>query len=80
MVIEESFWDEPRTIATHRWYVIDTETAAVERHADAMQVYTPAEYVALLEETGFGSVEPSADWPSAPDQEEILVTYVARAN
>jgi SAM-dependent methyltransferase len=80
VVVEESFWDEPRTIATHRWYVIDTETAAVERHADAMQAYTPAEYVALLEEAGFGSVELRTDWPSAPDQEEILVAYAARAS
>lgn len=80
MVVEESFWDEPGTIATHRWYVIDTETAAVERHADAMQAYSSTEYIALLEEAGFGAIELRVDWPSAPAQEEILVAYVARAN
>ena len=80
VVLEESFWDESHTIATHRWYVIDIQTAAVECHADAMQAYTDAEHVALLEEVGFGSVELRADWPSAPDQDDILVTYVARAS
>lgn len=80
LVLEESFWDEPRAIATHRWYVIDTETTAVERHADSMQAYTDPEYVALLEQAGFRSVELRADWPGASGQEDILVAYVARAD
>jgi hypothetical protein len=37
VVVEESLWDEPRIIAARHWYVIDTETPAVEHHADAMQ-------------------------------------------
>jgi len=78
LLLEESFWDEPRGVTTHRWYVIDAATRAVERHADSMQAYTDAAYAALLEEAGFQSVELQPTWPAAPGQEDVLLAFTAR--
>ena len=44
VVAEEPFWDQPHSIATHGWHVIDAETTAVERYTDSIQAYTPVEY------------------------------------
>lgn len=79
VVLEESFWDEERAVGVHRWFVVDAATGAVERHADAMQAYTDAEYGALLEEAGFTDVGVRADWPSAPGHEDVLTAYAATA-
>jgi SAM-dependent methyltransferase len=79
VVLSESWWDEDRAVATQRWFVIDAATAAVERYADAMQAYTDAGYVAILEEAGFREVTLRPDWPSAAAHEEVLRAYTARS-
>lgn len=78
-LLEEAFWDEERAVAIHRWFVVDRDTDEVHRHADAMQAYTDAEYVSLLEAAGFTEVGVRADWPAAPGHEDQLVAYVAAA-
>jgi SAM-dependent methyltransferase len=79
IVLEESFWDEERSVGTRRWLVIDAETGSVERHADAMQAYTDAEYVALLEAAGLSDVSQRPDWPAVRAHTDVLTAYVARA-
>lgn len=78
IVLEESFWDEERSVGTHRWFVIDSETGVVERHADAMQAYSDEEYIALLEAAGFNEVTRRLDWPATEEQQDVLTAYEAR--
>lgn len=79
LVLSESFWDEGRSVAMHRWYIVDAESGAVEQHADAAQAYTDAEYVALLDGAGFAEVGERPEWPVAQGQEGVLTAYVGQA-
>lgn len=79
IVLTEAWWDEDRAVTTHRWFVIDAATGAVERYADAMQAYTDSAYVAILEEAGFREVTSRPDWPSAAGHEAVLRAYTARS-
>lgn len=69
LLLEESFWDPDRKVATTRYLVIDAESGDVERYAASMQAYSENDYRAILNETGFrvneivsaldGSIEPT---------------------
>jgi SAM-dependent methyltransferase len=78
-LLEETFWNEARSTAIHRWYVIDRESDEVDRYGDTVRAYRPEEYVALLETAGFSDVEPSPEWPLPEEQHEQLVLYAATA-
>lgn len=54
MVLEETFWDEAQQAATHRYFVIDADSGAVDHYAASYQAYSDESLVALLEECGFG--------------------------
>ncbi len=51
--LDESIWDETNQVATSRYYVIDTETSTVTRHASSMQGYATDQYRELIEDCGF---------------------------
>jgi len=55
--LKENFWDEVKKVTTTRYYIIDAETGAVSRMAQSARAYTTDEYAALLNESGFSSVE-----------------------
>lgn len=76
-LLEETFWNEERATAIHRWYVIDRETDEVDRYGDTVQAYRPEEYVALLERAGFSDVVARPEWPLPDGQREELVLYSA---
>ena len=61
LVLEENFWDEPRKVATTRYYLLDAASGEVERMASSQQGYSPEEYCALLAECGF---EPPRFFPA----------------
>lgn len=55
--LEENIWQGASHTAIQRYFIIDAATAAVTFHASTMQAYTNEEYIALLEECGFGDVQ-----------------------
>jgi SAM-dependent methyltransferase len=55
LVLEEKLWDAKAAVAIERYYIVDTATGEVTRHASSMQAYTPEGYAALLAEAGFGA-------------------------
>jgi SAM-dependent methyltransferase len=71
--LDEAFWDEAARAATHRYFVVDAGTGAVERHAESVQAYSAEAYRALLGETGFAlrRIAPSLDGGS--DEGDFLV-------
>lgn len=56
LVLSEAIWDEGSRAATKRFYRIDTETGEVTRWATTQQAYSEAEYRAVLDDCGFGTV------------------------
>jgi len=56
LYLQENHWNQERQVAVERYYIIDGETARVERYAAATQAYSRDEYRALLEESGFDQV------------------------
>ncbi|HEY3081216.1 MAG TPA: hypothetical protein VGM69_15085 [Chloroflexota bacterium] len=73
--LDEAFWDEPRRVATRRYFVVDAETGSVERHAESLQAYSAEEYRSLLRATGFvlRGTEPSLDGTDEPGEFLVLV-------
>lgn len=57
LCLEEAQWDDERSVATTRYFIVDAEDGSVERHAASVQAYTDAEYRSLLASCGFQSVE-----------------------
>lgn len=53
LMLEESFWDETSQTYTARFYIVDTASGQVTRHAQSLQAYSDAGYRALLDECGF---------------------------
>jgi SAM-dependent methyltransferase len=80
LVLEEHFWDGSHRAATTRFHVLDAASGSVTRHALTTQAYAPAEYRALLRESGFAAVQrfPSLTGGADPGQQGLVV-LVARA-
>jgi SAM-dependent methyltransferase len=78
LLLEESFWDEAQSVATHRWFVVDAASGEVARHVETMQGYRDDEYDALLEEAGFGDVARVSGWPEAAAHAGVLFALTAR--
>ena len=57
LCLQEGFWDAGSGTATIRYFVAETASGQVTRHAQSFQAYTDDEYRALLAESGFGAVE-----------------------
>jgi len=53
LVMQENFWDAANQVAIQRYYVIDTESGEVVRHASTTQAYKNEGYHSLLTECGF---------------------------
>jgi SAM-dependent methyltransferase len=56
LVLKESFWDADAQAGTDRYYVIDTETGRVARHALSNEAYTTEALESLLAAAGFRDV------------------------
>jgi SAM-dependent methyltransferase len=56
LYLQENFWDEGRSVATMRYFIVDTQTSQVTRYASSMQAYTDKQYRELLEECGFQNI------------------------
>ena len=78
LVLQESAWDEEAHTATNRYYIIDTASGEVTRHAASYQGYTKDELRAVLANCGFTSIcfHPAlgVDDPTEPDSEFIAIT------
>ena len=57
LYLQENFWLEDSRTAIMRYFIIDAGTGEVTAHSQTMQAYTNEEYVALLQECGFGEIE-----------------------
>jgi SAM-dependent methyltransferase len=55
LLLQESFWDDDQRAATTRYYVVDAETATVDRYAASVQAYTDDDYQSLITSAGFAS-------------------------
>lgn len=75
----EHHWNEQRSAATMRYFVVSAASGEVTRHAQSMQAYTEADYEALLRGNGFEDVEFHASLTgAAADAEPGLVAITAR--
>jgi SAM-dependent methyltransferase len=73
--LTESFWDSQQNVATERYFILDSLTGRVTRHAASTQAYTGEQYQSLLEECGFGQVHfyPSLRGDVDRSQSDFLV-------
>lgn len=74
----ESFWDEDQGVAIERFFIVDAETGAVSRHILHTKGYTQDDYVTLLAETGFRTVDRFESLGGHETRHEGLEVWVAR--
>jgi SAM-dependent methyltransferase len=77
LCLQENFWDEARSVATQRYFIVDAQSAQVSRFAASTQAYTLEQYQDLLKDCGYqpGQIFPSLTGnvdPSQPDFFAIL--------
>jgi SAM-dependent methyltransferase len=77
LCLREHLWDAASATATIRYFLIDSSTAKVTRFAQTFQSYSRKDYAALLQASGFASVEfaPSLAGPTGaaePGMEVII--------
>jgi SAM-dependent methyltransferase len=57
LFLQENFWDEDRSVATQRYFIVDAQTSRVTRYASSMQAYTQDQYRNMLRECDFSNIE-----------------------
>jgi len=79
-VLQENFWDPNARASTHRFSVIDAQTAAVSRYALSNEAYTEEELTETLQTAGFKTVEnfPALNGSAAAAENDLPVV-VARS-
>ena len=56
LCLEESFWDAEAAATTQRFFIVDTKTGQVVRHALTTEAYTDDQYRDALVQAGFGDI------------------------
>ncbi len=74
--LRESFWDEASATAVTRTFVVEAESARVERLTETMQGYSEAELESLLGEAGLALETTRPGLGDDPDAS--LVAVLAR--
>lgn len=57
LLLHEGFWDPASRTTTVRYYVVESASGQVTRHAQSFQAYTDEDYRSLLTESGLGTIE-----------------------
>lgn len=78
LLLEESFWNENQHAATTRYYVVDAETAEVDRYAASVQAYTDEEYRSRIVASGFDTPRCISSLDPEEEASDFLV-YLATA-
>jgi SAM-dependent methyltransferase len=53
LCLMESFWDDERSVAIERFYIVDVASGEVTRHSASSQAYENVQFVEMLKEAGF---------------------------
>ena len=56
LCLMETFWDDDQKVATERFFIIDTATGTVTRHAASTQAYEEEDLETLLQVSGYGEI------------------------
>jgi SAM-dependent methyltransferase len=81
LCLMETFWDDEHSVATERFYIIDTTTSQVAHHAASTQAYCEEELEALLQKTGYSQVifHPSLTGKDEDEVNDFLVITAQRS-
>ncbi len=77
LLLHEAFWDEASQVATDRYFVIDAESGAVQRHAASQRAYSDAALQDLLRSAGFAAVTPVEDWDAGRSFSDSFFAVIA---
>ncbi|MBN1582963.1 MAG: class I SAM-dependent methyltransferase [Anaerolineae bacterium] len=74
LCLMENIWDGINSVATTRFFVIDTESGDVTQHASTTQAYTDDQYRALLTDCGFTDITfyPTLTGQVDPSQQHLF--------
>ncbi len=81
LCLMETFWDEEQTVATERFFIVDTETGEVTRHAASTQGYDEDQVESLLRETGYGEIDSYPSLTGKPESagDDFLVVTAKKS-
>ncbi len=75
LCLMETFWDEETSTATERFYIVESASGQVTRHAASTVGYTEEQLAEMLEKAGFGHIcfYPSLTGKEEADSQEMVV-------
>ena len=75
LCLMESFWDDERSVAIERYYIVNAASGEVTRYSSSTQAYTENEFKKLFRSVGFARIEvyPSLLGRENPSQRELFV-------
>lgn len=77
LLLHEAFWDEAMRVATDRYFVIDAESGAVQRHAASQCAYSDDALQHLLRSAGFGTITPVDGWDAGRSFSDSFFAVIA---
>jgi SAM-dependent methyltransferase len=80
LCLMETFWDEAKTIATERFFILDAASGSVIRYAASTQAYNEEQITSILQETGFREIAffPTLSGQPASGADEFFVVSACR--
>ena len=81
LCLMENFWDEETTTATERFYIIESASGQVTRHAASTVGYTDEQLTKMLEAAGFNNIAfyPSLTGKEEADSQEMIVVTAQKS-
>jgi SAM-dependent methyltransferase len=75
LCLMESFWDDERSVAMERFYIVNMDSAVVTRYAISTQAYSEKQIQEMLRRNGFDEISmyPSLTGKPNPTQGEMFV-------
>jgi SAM-dependent methyltransferase len=78
MLLEESFWNAERRVATNRYYSVDVASGDISHYAASYQAYSDAEFQTLVEGSGFTDVRILPNLTGEGERAKELFVMLAR--
>jgi SAM-dependent methyltransferase len=75
MCLLEAYWDDERSVAMERYYIVDSVSGEVTRYAVSTQAYAEDRFKEMLQDIGFDEISmyPSLSGKPNPAQSEMFV-------
>ena len=78
LCLMEPFWDDEQAVAIERFYIVDAASGEVRRYSASTQAYDNDQFVTMLKDAGFHSLEFFPSLTGKPDKQKEMIALLAQ--